>query len=205
MAEITDDLTITAVVKNSSISTSQTTRAFSTIYVGAPGERGDPGPEGPTGPQGATGSQGVQGVQGAAGATGATGPQGPEGPQGIKGDKGDKGDTGETGPQGPTGETGPAGGIPTTGTAQINFGAHPGSNEASIAVTGQTGITGASVVAVWFAADDTTSDHTAADHRYAPALIALAPGAPSAGTGFTIHARSLEKITGIWAVRWSWI
>lgn len=90
------------------------------------------------------------------------------------------------------------------GTETIDFGAFPGSNEASIAVTGQTGISGTSKAEAYVMADDTTSDHTAADHRYFSALVGLTCGTPSAGTGFTIYARSTEKIQGTFALRWVW-
>lgn len=52
--------------------------------------------------------------------------------------------------------------------------------------------------------DDTTVDHTAQDHRYAAALIGLTCGTPSAGTGFTIYARSTEKLQGTFALRFVW-
>lgn len=90
------------------------------------------------------------------------------------------------------------------GTATINFGAFPGSNEASVVVTGQTGINATSKAEAYVMADDTTSDHTASDHRYFAALVALTCGTPSAGVGFTIYARSLEKLQGTFALRWVW-
>ena len=91
-----------------------------------------------------------------------------------------------------------------TGTATIDFGAFPGANEASIAVTGQGTISGTSKAEAFIMADDTTSDHTAADHRYAAAFIGLTCGTPTAGTGFTIYARSIEKLQGTFALRWVW-
>jgi hypothetical protein len=90
------------------------------------------------------------------------------------------------------------------GTATIDFGVHPGSNEASVAVTGQSAISGTSKAEAFFMANDTSSNHTAPDHRYAPTFIELTCGTPSAGTGFTIHARSHHKMTGEWSVRWVW-
>lgn len=91
-----------------------------------------------------------------------------------------------------------------TGTATIDFGAFPGSNEASIAVTGQTSITATSKAESWIMGDDTTSDHTASDHRYFALLAGLTCGTPSAGVGFTIYARSTEKLQGTFALRWVW-
>lgn len=91
------------------------------------------------------------------------------------------------------------------GTATINFGAHPGSNEASVAVTGQTSISATSKADAYVMADDTSVDHTASDHRYFETLASLSCGTPTAATGFTIHARSHHKLTGQWSVRWVWV
>lgn len=91
-----------------------------------------------------------------------------------------------------------------TGTATLDFGAHPGDNEASVAVTGLTSITGTSKAEAWIMADDSTSDHSASDHRYVELWLNLTCGTPSAGTGFTIYGRSSEKLTGQWAVRYVW-
>lgn len=90
------------------------------------------------------------------------------------------------------------------GTATIDFGAHPGANEASIAVTGQAAISATSKVEAYIMGDDTSSNHTAPDHKYVGLFLALTCGTPSAGTGFTIHGRSAEKLTGNFAVRWVW-
>jgi hypothetical protein len=90
------------------------------------------------------------------------------------------------------------------GTAEIDFGAFPGSNEASVSVTGQTEITALSKAEAYIMGDDTTVDHTAQDHRYAAALIGLTCGTPTAGTGFTIYARSTEKLQGTFALRFVW-
>jgi hypothetical protein len=90
------------------------------------------------------------------------------------------------------------------GVAEIDFGAWPGANEASVAVTGQGEITTSASAEAWLMADDTTTDHTANDHRYASILMGLTCGTPSDGVGFTIYARSLEKLTGAFKVRWVW-
>ena len=90
------------------------------------------------------------------------------------------------------------------GTATIDFGAWPGSNEASVAVTGQAAILATSKAEAYVMADDTTSDHTASDHRYFAALAAMSCGTPTLATGFTIHARSTEKIQGTFALRYVW-
>jgi hypothetical protein len=90
------------------------------------------------------------------------------------------------------------------GSAEVDFGAWPGANEASVTVSGQTEITALASVEAWLMADDTTTDHTASDHRYAAALMGLTCGTPTAGSGFTIYARSIEKLTGAFKVRWVW-
>lgn len=90
------------------------------------------------------------------------------------------------------------------GLATIDFGAFPGSSEASIAVTGQASILATSKAEAYIMGDDTTSDHTAEDHRYAAALIALTCGTPTVATGFTIHGRCLDKMQGTFALRWIW-
>jgi hypothetical protein len=51
---------------------------------------------------------------------------------------------------------------------------------------------------------ESTSDHTTSDATYAAALIGLSCGVPTAGVGFPIYARSTEKLTGTFKVRWVW-
>jgi len=91
-----------------------------------------------------------------------------------------------------------------TGTATLSFGTFPGSNEASIAITGQSGITSDSKVESWIMGSDSTSDHTENDHRYLPLFLALTCGNISNGVGFTIYGRSTERLTGTFSVRWVW-
>lgn len=89
-----------------------------------------------------------------------------------------------------------------TGSAVVDFGT--GANEASVAVTGQSSITALSKVDAFIMADDTTSDHTASDHRYLACLAGLTCGTPTASTGFTIYATSTQKLQGTYQVRWVW-
>jgi hypothetical protein len=91
-----------------------------------------------------------------------------------------------------------------TGVATIDFGVFPGSNEASIAVTGQTTISATSKAEAWIMGDDTSTSHTANDHKYAPLFMALTCSTPTAATGFTIYARARDKLQGTWSVRWVW-
>ena len=90
------------------------------------------------------------------------------------------------------------------GSAVINFGAFPGSNEAAVTVTGQTGIEATSQVRAWVEAS-ATSDHTASDAAYAAALVGVSTGSIVAGTGFTVYARSTEKMQGTFNIQWAWV
>ena len=88
-----------------------------------------------------------------------------------------------------------------TGIATLDFGA--GSNEAQVDVAVPE-ITADSKVESWVMGDDTSTDHTASDHRYFPVFASLTCGTPVDSTGFTIYARSIHKLTGTWTVRYVW-
>lgn len=90
------------------------------------------------------------------------------------------------------------------GTAIINFGGGGGANEAVIAVGGQSTISATSKVEAYVMGDDTTSTHTANDHKYFSSLCGLTCGTPITGTGFSIYGRSFQKLTGSFTVRWVW-
>ena len=90
------------------------------------------------------------------------------------------------------------------GTATLDFGSAPGSNEASVDITGQTSIVNTAKVEAFVMSDDTTATHTSSDHKYFPVFASITCGTPTTGTGFTIYARSIHKLTGAFAVRWVW-
>ncbi len=90
------------------------------------------------------------------------------------------------------------------GTATLDFGAAPGANEASVAVTGQATISATSKAEAYIMGDDTSSNHTAGDHKYVGLWLNLTCGTPTAATGFTIYGRSTEKLSGAFTVRWVW-
>lgn len=90
------------------------------------------------------------------------------------------------------------------GIATIDFGAFPGSQEASVAVTGESAILTDSAADAFVMASDSTTDHTASDHAYLKLFASFTPGNIVAGTGFTIHARSQHKLQGTFKVRWVW-
>jgi len=88
------------------------------------------------------------------------------------------------------------------GSIEIDFGA--GNNEASVAVTGQTAILSTSAAEAWMMAE-ASSEHTLNDQTYAAALMGITCGVPTDGVGFTIYARSTEKLNGKFKVRWVWV
>ncbi len=97
------------------------------------------------------------------------------------------------------------GGSANVGSATIDFGAFPGSSEASVNVTGQGSILTTSYAFAFIQSNDTTADHTANDHAYAAALIGLVCGSFVAGTGFTIKAICPDRLCGTFKVRFMWI
>jgi hypothetical protein len=73
----------------------------------------------------------------------------------------------------------------------IDFGAFPGSSDASLTITGQTGIDTSSVVSAWLQPAD-TDDHTADEHRVE--TISVMAGNVIPGTGFTIYAQNTSQL-----------
>jgi hypothetical protein len=88
-----------------------------------------------------------------------------------------------------------------TGTATLTFGAAPGTNYVSVAVTGQTGI-GVSSHAEAFLMASTTATHNEIEHLLSG--IRLTCGNIVAGTGFTIYAFTELRLTGTFSVHWVW-
>jgi hypothetical protein len=89
-----------------------------------------------------------------------------------------------------------------TGSVILDFGPEPGSNEAVVTVSDAT--IDASALAEAFYMADTTADHTSNDHTYAALITKLTCGAVTAGVGFTVYARSTEKMAGTFSIRWVW-
>ena len=78
-----------------------------------------------------------------------------------------------------------------SGVTTVNFGAFPGASDASVTITGQTGIVaGSSVIATIQAT--ATADHTADEH--VAETISIAAGNIVAGTGFTIYAVNTSQL-----------
>lgn len=78
-----------------------------------------------------------------------------------------------------------------TGKTTIDFGAFPGSSDATVTVTGQTGITTGSVIQAWLAPEN-TADHTADEHRIE--TISVCAGNIVAGTSFDIYAQNTSQL-----------
>lgn len=90
------------------------------------------------------------------------------------------------------------------GSTTVNFGAFPGAQDASVAVTGQAGILSGSLVEAWILPAATT-EHTVAEHYFDPPPAVIA-GEIVAGTGFTIRAHCDDGWTryGNYNVGWVW-
>ena len=91
----------------------------------------------------------------------------------------------------------------TQGIATIDFGALPGTSNASVTITGQAGIASDALVDAWLIPED-GADHLADDYVIdGPEILA---GNVVAGTGFTIYAKSRGDgfAYGQWKVGWVW-
>ena len=89
------------------------------------------------------------------------------------------------------------------GSSVVNFGAFPGSNEATVSVIGQTDIAADALCEAWVTAIP-TADHTVSDHAYTANLMRPTCGVATAGNGFTIYCYSPEKLQGPYNINWVW-
>lgn len=119
-------------------------------------------------------------------------------------------------------------------TAVVDFGAFPGSCDASVPVTGQATLLATSLIEAWIyppgnaattplnaISGDGTADHMGEEHRVEKIKISI--GAVIAGTGFTIYATAEDnpgtgikdestgvvakdgvRLYGKWCVAWVW-
>lgn len=90
-----------------------------------------------------------------------------------------------------------------SGQATINFGNTPGSNIASVAITGQTNILTTSIVKV-FVKPSSTIHHNEYEHNLFLIGGSLIASDIVAGTGFTITAHSTLRLTGTFNIYWEW-
>ena len=89
----------------------------------------------------------------------------------------------------------------TQGSVEVDFGSG-GAFEASVDVSGQTGLTTAGLVDAWLTMKATT-DHSIDEHRIED--IEIRAGNVATGS-FTVYARSPRgfKLFGKWNVAWVW-
>lgn len=91
------------------------------------------------------------------------------------------------------------------GQTTIDFGAFPGSSDASVAITGQNSIVAGSLVEAWIR-PEATSDHTADEHMVE--TLKVMAGSIVAGTGFTIYGFNTgigdTELWGLFTVAWAW-
>lgn len=86
------------------------------------------------------------------------------------------------------------------GEVEIDFGASPGLNEASITVA-DVRAESDWYINVFAMASDTTADHDETDHRYL-GLFANFSAAVDPGVGFTIHATCPDPLQGAFKLRY---
>jgi hypothetical protein len=90
------------------------------------------------------------------------------------------------------------------GTVTFNFGAAPGTNIVTTAVTGQASIGSGSKVEIYMMGTDSTATHNTYEHAILPLDLALSCTAISAGTGFTAQAATTQRLTGTVQARFVW-
>ena len=92
----------------------------------------------------------------------------------------------------------------TTGNTTVDFGSIPGTNIASVTVTGQGSILATSHAEAFMMGNDSTTDHSAYEHQIVPIALNFSVGNVVAGTGFTVYAQSELRLTGKFKARWVW-
>jgi hypothetical protein len=90
------------------------------------------------------------------------------------------------------------------GVVVFNFGAAPGTNVVSTAVTDAT-IGAASKVELYLMGTDSTANHNTIEHQLLPlGGLSLQVISISAGVGFTAQAASLLRLTSTFQARYVW-
>ncbi len=90
---------------------------------------------------------------------------------------------------------------PTVGRALLNFGM--GAAEARLAITGQTGITAASVVDAWRLVAD-SANHSADEHLIEDLDVFAGYIVPGVGFSIVGRPRNPARLYGLFHVAWSW-
>ena len=88
------------------------------------------------------------------------------------------------------------------GHTTVDFGAFPGTTEARVSITGQTGIAAASDTEAWIRCE-TSADHSSDEHAIEDMVVQAQDNV--AGTGFLITAHPLiGRCYGVYNVSWVW-
>lgn len=88
------------------------------------------------------------------------------------------------------------------GVGTVSFGAAPGSDLATLVITGQTRILSTSVISVGLQVAPSI-DHSADEHIIEDMIVRA--GAIIPGVGFTIYVQAGNfPLHGSWNVQWSW-
>ena len=90
-----------------------------------------------------------------------------------------------------------------TGTAALNFGAAPGTNQVDLAITGQGSILAGSYVEAWLSATP-HANHNLEEMKLLAGKVGILAHSKSAGVGFTITATTELRLTGNINVEWVW-
>lgn len=89
------------------------------------------------------------------------------------------------------------------GTVTFDFGAAPGTNVVTTAVSSAT-ISAGSKVEIYIMGTDTTATHNAVEHQMLPLDLSLTTTVVTAGVGFTAQAMTTQRLTGTFTARWVW-
>jgi hypothetical protein len=92
------------------------------------------------------------------------------------------------------------------GTVTIDFGAEPGSNEATVNATGAfvTAVSATSKCEAYINGASTAGTHTANDHKYLGQFASFTCGTPVAATSIPVYGRSIHKMSGQWLLNVVW-
>jgi hypothetical protein len=77
--------------------------------------------------------------------------------------------------------------VGASGTAVVDFGAFPGTTDAAVVITGETGILNGSLVEAWLR-PIATAEHSEDEHVMASVMLDIVACEIVAGVGFTIRA-----------------
>ena len=85
----------------------------------------------------------------------------------------------------------------------MDFGSTPGTNQVSVAVTGETGIGGSSLAEAWLS-PVATATHNLEEIKLMTIKLGVLAHTISNGVGFTITGTTELRLTGTVNVNWVW-